>query len=266
MAASTNPLLASKARRDPTLFCTGYKRQRFYLFTRSELKYGCFFRSWITPDIINSDSKLGERDVFNERPTRDEQNVATAAPVAKGGPSPLADSATIHTTMGDIHIRLFPAQAPKAVENFVGHARSGFFERIIFHRVIPKFMIQTGDPLGDGTGGTSIWGREFEDEFSDDLKHDRWVNSQCYLFLSFSNHPSRLSRPYTISMANAGPNTNGSQFFITTTATPWLDKKHTIFGRALSGLEVIHTIENVKTNKTDKPYEDIKIINVEIDS
>lgn len=74
-------------------------------------------------------------------------------------------------------MRLFPQQAPKAVENFVGHSRSGFFEGIIFHRVIPKFMIQTGDPLGDGTGGTSIWGREFEDEFSDDLKHDRYVLS-----------------------------------------------------------------------------------------
>jgi len=72
-------------------------------------------------------------------------------------------------------MRLFPQQAPKAVENFVGHARSGYFEGIIFHRVIPKFMIQTGDPLGDGTGGMSIWGREFEDEFSDDLKHDRCV-------------------------------------------------------------------------------------------
>lgn len=122
------------------------------------------------------DTKSGDRDVFNERPTREEQNIATAAPTAgKGGPSPVADSATIHTTMGDMHLRLFPAQAPKAVENFVGHARSGFFEGVIFHRVIPKFMIQTGDPLGDGTGGTSIWGREFEDEFSDDLKHDRYI-------------------------------------------------------------------------------------------
>ncbi|KAF4617288.1 hypothetical protein D9613_006113 [Agrocybe pediades] len=224
MAASANPILADKGQRDPTLFCTGYKRSRFYLFTRSE------------PE--------GERDVFNERPTREEQNVAFAAVTQKTGPSPLANSATIHTTVGDIHMRLFPQQAPKAVENFVGHARSGYFEGVIFHRVIPKFMIQTGDPLGDGTGGTSIWNKEFEDEFSDDLKHDR---------------------PYTVSMANAGPNTNGSQFFITTNATPWLDKKHTIFGRVLSGLEVVHNIENVKTNKLDKPYEDIKIINVDVE-
>ncbi|KAF9267395.1 hypothetical protein L218DRAFT_920202 [Marasmius fiardii PR-910] len=229
MAASANPILAERAVRDPTLFCTGFKRQRFYMFTRAE------------PE----DSKGGDRDVFNERPTREEQSIAAAAPVTgKSGPSSLANAATIHTTLGDIHIRLFPQQAPKAVENFVGHARSSYFEGIIFHRVIPKFMIQTGDPLGDGTGGTSIWGGEFEDEFSDDLKHDR---------------------PYTVSMANAGPGTNGSQFFITTTATPWLDKKHTIFGRVISGLEVVHGIENVKTNKMDKPLEDIKIINVDVD-
>jgi hypothetical protein len=117
--------------------------------------------------------KSGDRDIFNERPTREEQSVAAATVGNATGPSPVANAATIHTTLGDIHIRLFPQQAPKAVENFVGHARSSYFEGIIFHRVIPKFMIQTGDPLGDGTGGTSIWGREFEDEFSDDLKHDR---------------------------------------------------------------------------------------------
>ncbi|KAG9315709.1 hypothetical protein JVU11DRAFT_3356 [Chiua virens] len=228
MAASANPILANKGTRDPTLFCTGYKRQRFYMFTRSE------------PE----DSKLNDRDVFNEKPTREEQSIAAATAVGKGGPSPLANSAVIHTSMGDIHMRLFPDEAPKAVENFVGHARSGYFEGIIFHRVIPKFMIQTGDPLGDGTGGTSIWGGDFEDEFSDDLKHDR---------------------PYTVSMANAGSNTNGSQFFITTTATPWLDKKHTIFGRVFSGLEVAHAIENVKVNKVDKPFEDIKIINVDVE-
>ncbi|KZV73739.1 peptidyl-prolyl cis-trans isomerase [Peniophora sp. CONT] len=227
MVASANPILAEKAGRDPTLFGTGYKRQRFYMFTRNE------------PEFVID--KSGDRDIFNERPTRDEQTVATTSGNAQALAAPLATSATIHTTLGDIHIRLFPQQAPKAVENFVGHAKSGYFEGIIFHRVIPKFMIQTGDPLGDGTGGESIWGREFEDEFSDDLKHDR---------------------PYTVSMANAGPATNGSQFFITTNATPWLDRKHTIFGRALSGLETIHAIENVKVNKHDKPLEDIKITNV----
>ncbi|TFL06846.1 hypothetical protein BDV98DRAFT_556785 [Pterulicium gracile] len=230
MVASSNPLLAEKGVRDPTLFCTGYKRQRFYLFTR------------LGPE----DSKSEDRDVFNEKPTREEQSLATGSHTNQLTKQPhLATAATIHTTLGDIHIRLFPEQAPKAVENFVGHSRSSYFEGVIFHRVIAKFMLQTGDPLGDGTGGTSIWGHEFEDEFSDELKHDR---------------------PYTVSMANAGPGTNGSQFFITTTATPWLDKKHTIFGRVTSGLEVVHAIENVRTNKTDKPFEDIKIINVDVEA
>ena len=164
-----------------------------------------------------------------------------------------------------MHLRLFPQYAPKAVENFVGHARSGYYEGVIFHRVIPKFMIQTGDPLGDGTGGTSIWDREFEDEFTDDLKHDRCVTSGDEHLFQTVVIDSTFDRPYTVSMANAGPNTNGSQFFITTTATPWLDRKHTIFGRVLSGLEVVHAIENVKTNKMDKPYEDIKIINIDVE-
>ncbi|CAE6512134.1 unnamed protein product [Rhizoctonia solani] len=227
MAASANPILANKEERDPTLFCTAYKRPRFYMFTREE------------PE----DNKLsGDRDVFNEKPTREEQTIASAQPV-KAAQS-LGTTAVIHTTMGDIHCRLFPEHAPKAVENFVGHAKSGYFEGVIFHRVIKKFMIQTGDPLGDGTGGTSIWGREFEDEFSPAVKHDR---------------------PYTLSMANAGPNTNGSQFFVTTVVTPWLDNKHTVFGRVVHGLEVVHAIENVKVNKVDKPLEDIKIINVDVE-
>ncbi|QRV92468.1 peptidyl-prolyl cis-trans isomerase, cyclophilin-type protein [Ceratobasidium sp. AG-Ba] len=227
MAASANPILANKEERDPTLFCTAYKRPRFYMFTRQE------------PE----ENKLGgDRDVFNEKPTREEQTIASAQPVKSA--TSLGTTAVIHTSMGDIHLRLFPEHAPKTVENFVGHAKSGYFEGIIFHRVIKKFMLQTGDPLGDGTGGTSIWGREFEDEFSPAVKHDR---------------------PYTVSMANAGPNTNGSQFFITTVVTPWLDNKHTVFGRVVHGLEVVHAIENVKVNKADKPFEDIKIINVDVE-
>jgi len=91
--------------------------------------------------------------------------------------------------MGDIHLRLFADQVSKTVENFVGLARKGYYDNVLFHRVIPKFMLQTGDPLGDGTGGESLWGREFEDEFKKELRHDR---------------------PYTLSMANAGPNTNGA--------------------------------------------------------
>jgi len=185
MAASANPILADKAVRDPTLFCTALKRQRFYMFTRSEPEY---VPSPNPPVPVvdrgprshrDSSSKSGDRDIFNERPTREEQSIAAAAPAAASSrTAALASSATIHTTLGDMHLRLFPQQAPKAVENFIGHARSGYYDGVIFHRVIPKFMVQTGDPLGDGTGGTSIWDHEFEDEFDDDLRHDRYVNER----------------------------------------------------------------------------------------
>lgn len=217
MAASANPLLNEAETRDPMLFATGYAKVRFYMFTNDD-------------DISKS-----TRDVQNEKPRvlggkkKEEKQVQSGT------------SATLHTNYGDIHIRLFPDKAPKAVENFVTHSRNGYYNNTIFHRIIRKFMIQGGDPLGDGTGGESIWGKEFEDEFSD-LKHDK---------------------PYTVSMANAGPGTNGSQFFITTEKTPWLDNKHTIFGRAYQGMDVIHQIENAKVRK-EKPEEDIKIVNISI--
>jgi peptidylprolyl isomerase domain and WD repeat-containing protein 1 len=130
-----------------------------------------------------------------------------------------------------------------AVENFVGHARSGSFEGVIFYRGIPKVMIQTGDPLGDGTGGESIWGKEFEDEFSYDLKHDR---------------------PYTLSIANAGPGTNGSQF--PSRRRPrrgWIGSIR-FSGGGIAGLETIHAIGNAKMNKTDKPFEDVEIVNIDV--
>ncbi|MGH0181103.1 UNVERIFIED_CONTAM: hypothetical protein FKN15_005958 [Acipenser sinensis] len=133
---------------------------------------------------------------------------------------------------------------PKTVENFCVHSRNGYYNGHIFHRVIKGFMIQTGDPTGTGMGGESIWGGEFEDEFHATLRHDR---------------------PYTLSMANGGPGTNGSQFFITVVPTPWLDNKHTVFGRITKGMEVVQRISNVKINpKTDKPYEDISIINITV--
>ncbi|KAJ9668903.1 Peptidyl-prolyl cis-trans isomerase cyp15 [Coniosporium apollinis] len=218
MAASDNPLLQEAEARDAMLVATGSGKVRFYMFTNEQ-------------DI----SKSG-RDIQNEKP----RNINTRQQL-EAKPAESASSAIIHTTYGDIHVRLFPDAAPKAVENFVTHAKNGYYNNIIFHRVIRKFMIQTGDPLGDGTGGESIWGKEFEDEFST-LKHDK---------------------PYTVSMANAGPNTNGSQFFITTEKTPWLDNKHTIFGRAIQGLDVVHRIENTRVYK-EKPEEDIKIINISI--
>ncbi|KAI0009114.1 hypothetical protein F4779DRAFT_617944 [Xylariaceae sp. FL0662B] len=218
MAASSNPLLQESEIRDPMLIATAVDKVRFYMFTNDE-------------EINKS-----QRDVQNEKPTMLNPKKAAQNKTAETG-----NSAIIHTTYGDIHIRLFPDAAPKAVENFVTHSKRGYYNNTIFHRVIRKFMIQGGDPLGDGTGGESIWGKEFEDEFSA-LKHDK---------------------PYTVSMANAGPNTNGSQFFITTEKTPWLDNKHTIFGRAVQGLDVIHKIENTRTYK-EKPEEDIKILNIDV--
>jgi len=228
MAASDNPLYKESELRDPTLFCTAYKRNRFYLFTKRE------------PDSEETPDGIG-RDIFNEKPSREEQTVASLS--TSSLKHALGSQATIHTTMGDIHIRLFPEYAPKAVENFVGLSKKGYYNNVIFHRVIKGFMIQTGDPLGDGTGGDSYWGHDFEDEFHKAVKHDR---------------------PYTVSMANAGPNTNASQFFITVVPTPWLDNKHTIFGRATAGMDVIHKIENVKVDKQDKPYNEVKILSIDI--
>ncbi|NLL04021.1 MAG: peptidylprolyl isomerase [Clostridiales bacterium] len=181
--------------------------------------------------------------------------------------------ATMTTTMGTIKIRLFPQYAPKTVENFTTHAKNGYYDGLIFHRVIKDFMIQGGDPNGTGMGGESIWGTPFEDEFSQELHNLRGA----------------------LSMANSGPCTNGSQFFIVQAdtvdpsfipqmesmiddgfpqqvidnykevgGTPWLDFKHTVFGQVFEGMDVVDEIANVKTALQDKPAQDVKIISVEI--
>lgn len=230
LAASENPLVQKKQEHDPTLFCSAFKRARFYMFTRSEPE-----------NDPNSKLSGADRDVLNEKPTREEQAVATAPAETK--PKQQITAATLHTTVGDIHLRLFPDKTPKTVENFVGLAKKGYYDGVIFHRVIKKFMLQTGDPLGDGTGGESLWGREFEDEIVPELRHDK---------------------PYTLSMANAGPNTNGSQFFITTVPTPWLDDKHTVFGQATGGLEVIHKIEHTPVRRGDRPIDPIEIFSISL--
>ncbi len=181
--------------------------------------------------------------------------------------------AVMKTTLGEIKILLFPDAAPKAVENFTTHAKNGYYNGIIFHRVIPDFMIQGGDPTGTGRGGESIWGRSFEDEFSVDYHNVRGA----------------------LSMANAGPSTNGSQFFIVQAkevdsgllsqmeqlsdrgfptecvedyrklgGTPWLDFKHTVFGQVVEGMDVVDTIATVKTGYGDKPVEDVVILGIDI--
>lgn len=132
----------------------------------------------------------------------------------------------IETNQGNIEVRLFPKVAPKAVENFIRLAEKGYYNNTTFHRIIPNFMLQGGDPLGNGTGGQSIWNTKFEDE--------------CSPSLSFN-------KPGYLAMANAGPNTNGSQFFITTVDTPWLNRKHTIFGEVIAGQKVVQAIEKAGT-------------------
>ena len=181
--------------------------------------------------------------------------------------------AILHTSMGDISVRLFAEKAPKAVENFTTHAKNGYYDGLIFHRVIKDFMIQGGDPQGTGCGGESIWGHSFEDEFDLELR----------------NYCGALS------MANAGPNTNGSQFFIvqaptvpagmlsqmesladrgfptevtenyrTLGGTPWLDFRHTVFGQVFDGMDVVNAIADVKVGANDKPIEDVTITSIEI--
>ncbi len=183
--------------------------------------------------------------------------------------------ALMKTNMGDIRILLFPDAAPKAVENFTTHAKNGYYTGVVFHRVIPDFMIQGGDPSATGRGGESIWGKSFEDEFSVDYHNIRGA----------------------LSMANAGPCTNGSQFFIVQAkevdsglisqmeqlsdrgfptecvedykslgGTPWLDFKHTVFGQVVEGMDVVDAIAGVKTGYADKPVEDVVILGIDVET
>jgi peptidyl-prolyl cis-trans isomerase B (cyclophilin B) len=148
-------------------------------------------------------------------------------------------SATLHTSEGPIELELHSEDAPKTVENFVKLSREGFYEGVIFHRVIPDFMIQGGDPMGTGTGGP---GYQFEDEFN--------------------QHPVERG---ALAMANAGPNTNGSQFFIVTVgAAPWLDGKHTVFGRVTTGMDVVDRISQLDRDANDRPREPVTIERVEL--
>ena len=182
--------------------------------------------------------------------------------------------AIMHTNMGDISIRLFPDHAPKAVENFTTHAANGYYNGIVFHRVIKDFMIQGGDPTATGCGGESIWGYNFKDEFTPELHNLRGA----------------------LSMANAGPGTNGSQFFIVQAnqvhpslltqmkdprlaeaypadcaeayakvgGTPHLDYRHTVFGQVYAGMDVVDAIAGVATNAQDKPLEDVTILGIDV--
>ena len=145
----------------------------------------------------------------------------------------------LETNQGNIEIKLMPEIAPKTCENFTKLVEKGYYNGLIFHRVISGFMIQGGDPTGTGRGGESIWGRPFADEFNKSVKFDQ---------------------PGILAMANSGPNTNGSQFFITCTETPHLNMRHTIFGKVISGYDVVQKIENTPVDAMDKPVSEQKIL------
>jgi peptidylprolyl isomerase len=152
----------------------------------------------------------------------------------------LADKTVVmETNQGEVEVRLMPDVAPKACENFETLVAQGYYDGIIFHRVIPGFMIQGGDPTGTGRGGRSIWGDSFEDE--------------CHAHVKFD-------RKGLLAMANAGANTNGSQFFITTALTPWLNMNHTIFGEVVAGYEAVEKIEAAERDASDRPVEPQKIV------
>lgn len=207
---------------DPIVFALGYKKNRIYLFDKHE---------------PNEQDKQ-KRDVLNEKIVDKTSSLQQQTTIT----SKIAKQAILETSLGEIHIKLFPEECKKTVENFVGLANKGYYDNLIFHRVIKGFMIQTGDPKGNGTGGESLWGGTFEDEFNDHLQHDAFM----------------------VSMANCGPNTNGSQFFITTVPCPWLNKKHTIFGKVFRGMDTVKLIEKQKVDKKDKPLVDIKLCTVKI--
>ncbi|GBM82887.1 Peptidyl-prolyl cis-trans isomerase-like 3 [Araneus ventricosus] len=153
-------------------------------------------------------------------------------------------SVTLHTDVGDIKIELFCELCPKACENFLALCASGYYDGCLFLRNIKGFIVQTGDPTGTGKGGTSIWGRKFEDELKDELKHNtRGI----------------------VSVANNGPNTNGSQFFLTYAKQPHLDMKYTVFGKAIDGLETLDELEKLPVNsKTFRPLTDTRLNSVTI--
>ncbi|QPG96219.1 heme binding [Epichloe festucae Fl1] len=155
----------------------------------------------------------------------------------------MATNVIIETTMGPITLELYTTHAPKTTKNFTTLIQRGYYTSTIFHRVIPNFMVQGGDPTGTGRGGSSIYGDKFEDEIDPSLKH---------------------TGAGILSMANAGPNTNGSQFFITLAPTPWLDGKHTIFGRVKSGLAVVKRMGLVKTGPEDRPVEEVRIVGARV--
>lgn len=189
--------------------------------------------------FIQSRMEVAQAAMLEEQKAAQEAAMAEFKTTAEEWSGKENINVVLETTQGDVEIELYPGEAPLAVANFVGHIEKGYYNDLIFHRVIDGFMIQGGDPLGTGTGGESIWGKPFPDEFSKKLRFDT---------------------EGILAMANSGPMTNGSQFFITTSKPNWLNDKHTIFGKVVSGYDNVVKIEKTETGERDKPVEDQKII------
>ena len=208
---------------DPLLIANAYKSNRFFIFSKNEPD------NKIKRDMMNEDiDELKNKANINAKNAKNKDIID------------LPEKAVIDTTKGEIFIKLYVNECPKTTKNFITLGKRGYYDGLIFHRVIKNFMIQTGDPKGNGTGGESIYGKPFKDEFNENLKHEAFM----------------------VSMANAGPDTNGSQFFITTVPCHWLDNKHTVFGKVYDGSDVVKVIEDTKVDKNNKPYEDIKIVTI----
>lgn len=218
-AASSNPAFERFSEVETCIFATGTGKNRLYLVSRR--------------------LPQSQRDIENEK------FLARSQPASSGLSEDFSGCsvAVIHTDCGDIRIKLLREDAPKAVFNFCSLARKNYYNRNIFHRVIKDFMIQTGDPTGNGAGGESIWGSPFEDEFSTSVS---------------------LDQPFCVCMANSGPNSNGSQFFITVVKTPWLQHKHTVFARVIDGFNTVLHISNTKTSRLEKPVVPISIQDIEL--
>lgn len=170
--------------------------------------------------------------LFNPAYTEEKAPMKTERPVV-----------VIETTQGTFEVTLFCDIAPKTCENFLSLAESGYYEGTPFHRIIKGFMIQGGDPTGTGTGGQSKWGKNFEDEFTPSVKFDK---------------------KGLFAMANRGPNTNGSQFFITVAPATWLNQKHTIFGEVTKNYDAVQKLETVTTDSRDRPVEQQKIVKISV--
>ncbi|OHT01347.1 Peptidyl-prolyl cis-trans isomerase cyp15 [Tritrichomonas foetus] len=209
--------------KSPAAILTSFDKLRFYLFT-------------------NKPPESSKRDVLNEK--SNEKTVKTVK-IRRTTLAKLPTVAILHTTFGSIKFEMYPDECPKTVENFVTHAKRGYYDNIRFHRVIRNFCVQTGDPTGSGIGGESIWGKTFEDEILPD------------------GHT--FDEPFMVGMANSGKNTNASQFFITTASAKNLNGLHTCWGKVIDGFDTIRRMELVKVDIHHHPWDEIKLVNITFD-